>query len=64
MHIRDAYGHNVKVTLTNGEELMGKVTDYENPLETDTGNYDMDLKTDIGTYAIDESDIKSIVLIN
>ena len=63
LHIRDAYGHNVKVILTNGDELKGRVIDYENPLETDTGNYDMDLKTNLCTYSIDESDIKQIEII-
>ena len=53
LHIRDAYGHKVMVVLTNQKVLIGKVTDYENPLETDTGN-----------YSIDESEIKSIKLIS
>ena len=64
MHIRDAYGHKVMVVLISQKVLIGKVTDYENPLETDTGNYDMDLETDIGIYSTDESEIKSIKLIS
>ncbi|MFW3611520.1 hypothetical protein ACN9U3_04015 [Staphylococcus caprae] len=64
MHIRDAYGHKVMVVLTNQKVLIGKVTDYENPLETDTGNYNMDLETHLGIYSIDESEIKSIKLIS
>ncbi len=64
LHIRDAYGHKVMVVLTNQKVLIGKVTDYENPLETDTGNYNMDLETDLGIYSIDESEIKSIKLIS
>lgn len=63
MHIREAYGHKVQVILNNGNELIDNVLDYENPFETDSGNYDMDLETDIGIYSIDESEIKEIKLI-
>ncbi|KDE96106.1 hypothetical protein CM54_03480 [Staphylococcus sp. TE8] len=64
MHIRDAYGHKVMVVLTNQKNLIGKVTDYENPLETDTGNYNMELETDLGTYSFDETEIKEIRIIS
>ncbi|GJF48823.1 hypothetical protein [Staphylococcus argenteus] len=64
MLIKDVYRKNVIVTLKNDERLKGFVIDYENPLESDSGNYCMDLETDLGFYSIDESDIKTITLIN
>ena len=38
---------NVIVTLKNNEKFKGFVFDYENPLESDTGNYSLDLETDL-----------------
>ncbi|HHS2938082.1 TPA: hypothetical protein ACTEL4_000228 [Staphylococcus argenteus] len=64
MLIKDVYRKNVIVTLKNDERLKGFVIDYENPLESDSGNYCMDLETDLSFYSIDESDIKTITLIN
>ncbi|MBE5674118.1 hypothetical protein HU219_09465 [Staphylococcus sp. SS35] len=64
MLIKDVYRKNVIVTLKNDEKLKGFVIDYENPLESDSGNYCMDLETELGFYSIDESDIKTITLIN
>lgn len=32
----------------NDEKLKGFVIDFENPLESDSGNYCMDLETDLG----------------
>ncbi|HHB2505739.1 TPA: hypothetical protein ACN8R9_002485 [Staphylococcus aureus] len=63
MLIKDAYRKNVIVTLKNDEKLKGFVIDFENPLESDSGNYCMDLETDLGFYSIDESDIKDIQII-
>ena len=60
MLIKDVYRKNVIVTLKNDEKLKGFVIDYENPLESDSGNYCMDLETDLGFYSIDELDIKQI----
>ena len=58
MLIKDAYRKNVIVTFKNNEKFKGFVFDYENPLESDTGNYSLDLETDLGIYSIDESEIK------
>ncbi|HEI1430351.1 TPA: hypothetical protein SIJ72_002632 [Staphylococcus aureus] len=63
MLIKDLYRKNVIVTLKNDEKLKGFVIDFENPLESDSGNYCMDLETDLGFYSIDESDIKDIQII-
>ncbi|HCV1406951.1 TPA: hypothetical protein OVP82_002118 [Staphylococcus aureus] len=63
MLIKDVYRKNVIVTLKNDEKLKGFVIDFENPLESDSGNYCMDLETDLGFYSIDESDIKDIQII-
>ncbi|MFU0760992.1 hypothetical protein [Staphylococcus pasteuri] len=63
MKIKDVYRKDVIVTLKNNEKLKGFVIDYENPLESDTGNYCMDLETDLSYYSIDESDIKQIEII-
>ncbi|WP_437271589.1 hypothetical protein [Staphylococcus aureus] len=63
MLIKDVYRKNVIVTLKNGEKLKGFVIDFENPLESDSGNYCMDLETDLGFYSIDESDIIDIQII-
>ncbi|MFB2002882.1 hypothetical protein ACEY6L_02515 [Staphylococcus aureus] len=60
MLIKDVYRKNVIVTLKNDEKLKGFVIDYENPLESDSGNYCMELETDLGFYSIDELDIKQI----
>ena len=43
MLIKDVYRKNVIVTLKNDEKLKGFVIDFENPLESDSGNYCMDL---------------------
>ncbi|MGN5957076.1 hypothetical protein [Staphylococcus aureus] len=63
MLIKDVYRKNVIVTLKNDEKLKGFVIDFENPLESDSGNYCMDLETDLGFYSIDESDIKDLQII-
>ncbi|HCY2950087.1 TPA: hypothetical protein O1K18_002265 [Staphylococcus aureus] len=63
MLIKDVYRKNVIVTLKNDEKLKGFVIDFENPLESYSGNYCMDLETDLGFYSIDESDIKDIQII-
>ncbi|HDI7629766.1 TPA: hypothetical protein PO221_002717 [Staphylococcus aureus] len=63
MLIKDVYRKNVIVTLKNDEKLKGFVIGFENPLESDSGNYCMDLETDLGFYSIDESDIKDIQII-
>lgn len=63
MLIKDVYRKNVIVTLKNDEKLKGFVIDFENPLESDSGNYCMDLETDLGFYSIDESDIIDIQII-
>ena len=63
MLIKDVYRKNVIVTLKNDEKLKGFVIDFENPLESDSGNYCMYLETDLGFYSIDESDIKDIQII-
>ncbi|HCV1913294.1 TPA: hypothetical protein OVT16_000497 [Staphylococcus aureus] len=63
MLIKDVYRKNVIVTLKNDEKLKGFVIDFENPLESDSGNYCMDLETDLGFYSIDESNIKDIQII-
>lgn len=63
MLIKGVYRKNVIVTLKNDEKLKGFVIDFENPLESDSGNYCMDLETDLGFYSIDESDIKDIQII-
>lgn len=63
MLIKDVYRKNVIITLKNDEKLKGFVIDFENPLESDSGNYCMDLETDLGFYSIDESDIKDIQII-
>lgn len=63
MLIKDVYRKNVIVTLKNDEKLKGFVIDFENPLESDSGNYCMDLETDLAFYSIDESDIKDIQII-
>ncbi|HCV1374267.1 TPA: hypothetical protein OVX13_002077 [Staphylococcus aureus] len=63
MLIKDVYRKNVIVTLKNDEKLKGFVIDFENPLESDSGNYCIDLETDLGFYSIDESDIKDIQII-
>ncbi|MBO1199110.1 hypothetical protein J3T65_05240 [Staphylococcus simiae] len=64
MKIKDAYRKNVVVTLKNDEKFQGFVLDYENPFESETGNYSMDVETDDGIFSIDESVINKIKLIN
>ncbi|WP_145354962.1 hypothetical protein [Staphylococcus epidermidis] len=64
MLIKDAYRKNVIVTLNNNEKFKGFVFDYENPLESDTGNYSLDLETEIGFYSFDNSEIKEIRIIS
>lgn len=64
MIIRESYRKNVVVTLKNNEKYIGFVIDYENPLESETGNYCMDLETNDGFYSTDDSEIKEIEIIS
>ncbi len=61
MRIARAYGHKVTVILKNNSQLIGNVISFENPIESDTGNFVMDLETDLGIYSIDDSEIRKII---
>ncbi|HHW9628687.1 TPA: hypothetical protein ACU1S9_000966 [Staphylococcus aureus] len=63
MRIEDAYRKDVIITLLNNEEYEGFVTDYENELESETGNLVVDIQTDFAVYSFDETEIKSIRLL-
>lgn len=43
MRIARAYGHKVKVILKDNNIIIGNVINFENPIESDTGNFVMDL---------------------
>lgn len=62
MRIARAYGHKVIVILKDNRILIGNVISFENPIESDTGNFVMDLETDLGIYSIDDSEIKAIMV--
>ncbi|NGT21464.1 hypothetical protein G6Y30_14200 [Staphylococcus aureus] len=64
MRIEDAYRKDVIITLLNNEEYEGFVTDYENEFESETGNLVVDIQTDFAVYSFDETEIKSIRLLN
>lgn len=64
MLIKDVYRKNVIVTLNNNEKFKGFVFDYENPLESDTGNYCLDLETEMDFYSFDDTEIKEIRIIS
>ena len=64
MRIARAHGHKVKVILKDNNIIIGNVINFENPIESDTGNFVMDLDTSMGIYSIDDSEIKDIQIIN
>lgn len=63
MRIARSYGHKVKVILKDNNIIIGNVINFENPIESDTGNFVMDLDTSMGIYSIDDSEIKDIQII-
>ncbi|HDY9464608.1 hypothetical protein ACXQDV_11905 [Staphylococcus argenteus] len=63
MRIARTYGHKVKVILKDNNNIVGNVINFENPIESDTGNFVMDLETSMGIYSIDDSEIKDIQII-
>ncbi len=63
MRIARAYGHKVKVILKDNNNIVGNVINFENSIESDTGNFVMDLETSMGIYSIDDSEIKDIQII-
>ncbi|MEQ6086737.1 hypothetical protein [Staphylococcus saccharolyticus] len=64
MRIARSYGHVVNVVLNDNNKLYGDVISFENPYESDTGNFVMDLETEVGIYSIDDSEIKEIRIIS
>ncbi|MDM7863233.1 hypothetical protein ACYCJX_08835 [Staphylococcus borealis] len=45
MRIARSYGHKVNVVLNDDNKLFGDVINFENPYESDSGNFVMDLET-------------------
>ncbi|MBL7573119.1 hypothetical protein JHX96_03375 [Staphylococcus saccharolyticus] len=64
MRIARSYGHVVNVVLNDNNKLYGDVISFENPYESDTGNFVMDLETEVGIYSFDDSEIKEIRIIS
>ncbi|MCD8803582.1 hypothetical protein K1Y28_02860 [Staphylococcus warneri] len=63
MRIAQAYGRKVNVILKDNNNIIGNVINFENPIESDTGNFVMDLDTSQGIYSIDDSEIEDIQII-
>ncbi|AXV42505.1 MULTISPECIES: hypothetical protein [Staphylococcus] len=63
MRIAKAYGRKVNVILKDNNNIIGNVINFENPIESDTGNFVMDLDTSQGIYSIDDSEIEDIQII-
>lgn len=64
MRIARCYGYKVNVVLNDDNKLFGDVINFENPYESDSGNFVMDLETELGIYSIDDSEIKEIRIIS
>ncbi|WP_323702833.1 LSM domain protein [Mammaliicoccus sp. Dog046] len=57
-------GKNVLVTLINGREFIGKVTNFDDEVENESGEDSINLDDGKSLYDFDESQIKSIEILD
>lgn len=56
-------GKNVLVTLKDGQEFIGKVTNYDDEVENESGEDSINMAVGKLLYDFDESEIKSIEIL-
>ncbi|ARB41021.1 LSM domain protein [Mammaliicoccus sciuri] len=56
-------GKNVLVTLKDGQEFIGKVTNYDDEVDNESGEDSIHLTVGKSLYDFDESEIKSIEIL-
>ncbi|WP_239734161.1 LSM domain protein [Mammaliicoccus sp. H-M33] len=57
-------GKNVLVTLMDGQEFIGKVTNYDDEVDNESGEDSIHLDDGKLLYDFDESEIKTIEILN
>ncbi|MDE9800073.1 LSM domain protein [Staphylococcus delphini] len=57
-------GEKVLVKTTDGQQFIGEVTNYEDEVANDSGEDSIHLDDGIGLYDFNESEIKSIEIID
>ena len=57
-------GENVLIELTNGQEFIGKVTNYDDEVDNESGEDSIHLDDGKLLYDFDESEIKYIKIID
>ena len=57
-------GKKVRIELTNGNQFIGEVTNYDDEVVNDSGEPSINLDTGIQIYDFDESEIKSIEILD
>ncbi|QHW36872.1 LSM domain protein [Staphylococcus ursi] len=56
-------GENAIVELMNGKKFVGKVTNFEDEIANNSGENSIHFDDGIGLYDFDESEIKSIEIL-
>ncbi|QHW36648.1 LSM domain protein [Staphylococcus ursi] len=57
-------GKNVRIELTDGQLFIGKATDYDDEMDNESGEDSINLYDGICLYDFNESEIKSIEIID
>lgn len=57
-------GENVVITTIDGVKFIGEVTNYEDYIANDSGEDSIHLSTEYQIYDIEESEIKSIEILD
>ncbi|EJD8540042.1 LSM domain protein [Staphylococcus pseudintermedius] len=57
-------GEKVLVKTTDGQQFIGEVTNYEDEVANDSGEDSINLSTEHQIYDIEESQIKSIKILD
>ncbi|UXU83105.1 LSM domain protein [Mammaliicoccus sciuri] len=56
-------GKKVRIELTNGNQFIGEVTNYDDEVVNDSGEPSIHFATESYLYDFDESEIKSIEIL-
>ncbi|HEC2153310.1 TPA: LSM domain protein [Staphylococcus delphini] len=64
MKLWNYVGEKVLVKTTDGQQFIGEVTNYEDEVANDSGEDSIHLSTEYQIYDIEESEIKSIEILD
>ncbi|PCF33299.1 LSM domain protein [Staphylococcus delphini] len=64
MKLWNYVGENVVITTIDGVKFIGEVTNYEDYIANDSGEDSIHLSTEYQIYDIEESEIKSIEILD